>query len=141
MKIVALNNQVAVKINVANTDLSLRPGMTATSTITAVERQGVLLVPNTALRYAPTVTGAPAAKSSGGIVSSMMPRMPRTGPRKTATGGLVKQVWVLRDGAPVAVSVTAGISDGRMTEILDGDLKEGMPVITDQRAGNADATK
>jgi len=44
---------------------------------------------------------------------------------------------VLQDGAPVAVNVTPGISDGRMTEITDGDLKEGMAVITDQRAGAA----
>jgi HlyD family secretion protein len=72
-------------------------------------------------------------------MASMMPRMPRTGARK-ATGGTPKQVWVLRDGVPVAVPVKPGISDGRMTEITDGELKEGMAVITDQRNGDA-ATK
>jgi HlyD family secretion protein len=46
---------------------------------------------------------------------------------------------VLRDGVPVAVPVKPGISDGRMTEITDGELKEGMAVITDQRAGDAAA--
>jgi len=50
---------------------------------------------------------------------------------------VAQQVWVLRDGAPVAVSVTPGISDGRMTEITTGDLAEGMAVITDQRAANS----
>jgi HlyD family secretion protein len=30
--------------------------------------------------------------------------------------------------------VTPGISDGRMTEIAGGDLREGMQVIIDQRA-------
>jgi HlyD family secretion protein len=64
----------------------------------------------------------------------MMPRMPRT--TKKASGGVAKQVWILRDGAPVAVNVTPGISDGRMTEITGGDLTEGMPVITDQRSAN-----
>ena len=33
-----------------------------------------------------------------------------------------------------AVAVTAGISDGRMTEIIGGDLQAGMVVITDQKA-------
>jgi len=35
------------------------------------------------------------------------------------------------------VTVTPGISDGRMTEITDGDLKEGMVVITEQRASGS----
>ncbi|MBK9440125.1 MAG: efflux RND transporter periplasmic adaptor subunit [Comamonadaceae bacterium] len=130
------------QMDVDNKDLSLRPGMTATSTITAVERKDVLLVPNTALRFAPTSATAAQAKSSGGgnIMGSMMPRMPRTGPGKRATGGgQPKQVWVLQDGAAVAVKVTPGISDGRMTEITEGDLKEGMQVITDQRSATAAA--
>jgi HlyD family secretion protein len=122
-------------LDVKNEDLSLRPGMTATSTITAVERKNVLLVPNTALRFTPQSSAAP--QSNGGIMSSVLPRMPRSGARKTATGGSAKQVWVLRDGAPVAVSVSPGISDGRMTEITGGDLVEGVAVITDQRAGAA----
>jgi HlyD family secretion protein len=123
-------------LDVKNEDLSLRPGMTATSTIVAVERKNVLLVPNTALRFTPQ-TSTKEAKADTNIMTSVMPRMPRNGPKKSATGGTVKQVWVLRDGAPVAVNVSPGISDGRMTEITDGDLKEGMAVITDQRAGSA----
>jgi HlyD family secretion protein len=124
-------------LDVKNDDMSLRPGMTATSTITAVERKGVLMVPNAALRYSPQ-SAETTAKAGSNVMASMMPRMPRTGTRK-ATGGTPKQVWVLRDGVPVAVPVKPGISDGRMTEITDGELKEGMAVITDQRAGDAAA--
>ncbi len=124
-------------LDVKNEDLSLRPGMTATSTITAVERKNVLLVPNAALRFTPQ-TSATEVKQGSNIMASVLPRMPRNGARKSATGGgAAKQVWVLKDGAPVAVSVTPGISDGRMTEITAGDLLEGMAVITDQRAGTA----
>ena len=124
-------------LDVDNTDLSLRPGMTAASTITSTERKDVLLVPNTALRFSPTAkTGS--GKASGGIVSSLMPRMPGGVARKTAGGnGPSKQVWVLRDGAAVAVAVTSGISDGRMTEITGGDLQADMLVITDQRTSSA----
>jgi len=123
-------------LDVKNDDLSLRPGMTATATITAVELKDVLLVPNTALRFTPQ-NGATQAKQGSNIMSTVLPRLPRTAARKTATGGTARQVWVLRDGAPVAVNVTPGISDGRMTEITDGDLTEGMAVITDQRASAA----
>ncbi len=63
-------------LEVANDDLSLRPGMTATATITTTDRQDVLLVPNTALRYAPSSGAPPAARGggSGGIVSALVPR-------------------------------------------------------------------
>jgi len=126
-------------LGVDNSDLSLRPGMTSTATITAMQRNDVLLVPNTALRFAPTTAaaaGKAAAKSS--IVSSLSPGMPRhTATRKSAADGSrtasAKQVWVLRDGSAVAVAVTPGISDGRMTEITAGDLQAGMLVITDQK--------
>lgn len=121
-------------LDVKNDDLSLRPGMTATSTITAVERKNVLLVPNTALRFTPQSNDT-AAKPNGNIMSSMMPRMPRAA--KKASGGTVRQVWVLQGNAPVAVNVAPGISDGRMTEITSGDLTEGMAVITDQRTSAA----
>lgn len=125
-------------LDVDNTDLSLRPGMTAASTITSTERQDVLLVPNTALRFSPTQSGNAAAKSGGGIVSSLLPRMPRSGAAKSATGaGPAKQVWILREGIAAPVAVSAGISDGRMTEINAGELQPGMLVITDQRSAGA----
>lgn len=124
-------------LDVDNSDLSLRPGMTATATITSTRRNDVLLVPNSALRFAPTEAAAGKAAPSAGIVSSLVPRMPgRT--RNAAAGGAstatARQVWVLRDGAAVAVAVMPGISDGRMTEITGGDLQAGMEVITDQKA-------
>jgi HlyD family secretion protein len=123
-------------LDVDNADLSLRPGMTATATITATQRTDVLLVPNTALRFTPTATTASTATKKS-ITSSLVPRMPGTTTRKSAATGAstanAKQVWILLDGVPAAVLVTPGISDGHMTEITGGDLKAGMLVITDQK--------
>ena len=142
------DNVVTYTTNLAvdNTDLSLRPGMTASATIISTERTGVLLVPNTALRFTPSRekgadegTAAPAA-SSGGMVSKLVPRMPRRGGASKTAGdsGLgAKQVWVLKDGQAVAVPVTVGISDGRMTEVTGEGIQEGVAVITDQRAAGA----
>jgi HlyD family secretion protein len=127
-------------LDVDNTDLSLRPGMTATATITATQRNNVLLVPNTALRFSPTAEAADAsAKKSIGV--SLLPRMPHSNTRKSAAAGAstatARQVWVLRGGQAVAVAVIPGISDGRMTEISGGDLQAGMLVITDQKVAAA----
>ena len=130
-------------LNVDNSDLSLRPGMTAAATIVSTERTGVLLVPNTALRFTPTQETAGAAPATtdagGGVVSKLVPRMPRPGGRKTAGGSGVaaKQVWILKDGQAALVAVKPGISDGRMTEVSGDGLQEGAAVITDQRAAGS----
>jgi HlyD family secretion protein len=130
-------------LDVDNADLSLRPGMTATATITATKRDNVLLVPNAALRFSPSAAPtAPAAKK--GLTASLMPTIPGGGRPRRAGGGastaLAKQVWVMAadgKGAPLAIGVTPGISDGHMTEITGGALKPGMLVITDQKSAVA----
>lgn len=134
-------------LSVDNQDLSLRPGMTATATIQTSERQPALLVPNTALRFTPSQAGEAGASSapSGGsnIVSRLMPRPPGSVARRSATpagngnAGGARQLWVLRDGQPVAVRVSAGASDGRRTEVSGAGLAEGDAVIVDQRSGAA----
>jgi HlyD family secretion protein len=129
------------QLDVDNSDQSLRPGMTAAATIVSTERTGVLLVPNTALRFTPTSDSAATAATadSGGVVSKLVPRMPRPGGKKSAggSGPMAKQVWILKDGQAVAVAIKAGISDGRMTEVSGEGLQEGAAVITDQRAAGA----
>ncbi|MBA5638801.1 efflux RND transporter periplasmic adaptor subunit [Duganella sp. LX20W] len=122
-------------LDVDNADLTLRPGMTATATIRAAQRDHVLLIPNSALRFAPRDGGK---AGSGGIVASLMPRLPARAPRQAgvANGGgqTQRQVWVLRGDTPQAITVQLGISDGRNTEVSGDAIQEGMQVITDQRA-------
>lgn len=127
-------------LNVDNADLSLRPGMTAAATIVAKEAKGVLLVPNTALRFSPASSNGAAAASGGSILSKMMPRPPNTRPKTAGMdrrGGGPRQIWVLENGQPVAKEVRTGISDGRNTEVSGAGLSEGMAVITEQRASGA----
>jgi HlyD family secretion protein len=116
-------------LSVANDDLVLRPGMTATARIVTANRENVLLVPNAALRFTPPVA---SSAPSGGIVSRLLPRPPtqKTGQQQAAKAGATR-VWVLRDGQPVAVPVQTGPSNGRQTEITGGDLKTGVPVIVE----------
>lgn len=128
-------------LSVRNDDLSLRPGMTATAQITTAERNDVLLVPNAALRWNPPAdpSGAASDKSaekapSRGVLGALMPRPPQsnvTRPVPAPKAGAQAQVWVLRDGRPVAVRVKVGVTDGRQTEIAGGELQPGTPVIVD----------
>ena len=63
-----------------------------------------------------------------------MPRPPGMGGRRGAApaGGNEGTVWVLKDGAPVALKVTKGLSDGRQTEVSGDGVAEGLAVVTEQ---------
>jgi HlyD family secretion protein len=120
---------------VNNDDLSLRPGMTATADIIAASKENVLLVPSAALRFTPpTLAKAASPPKSGGLVSSLLPRMgggQSQPPPKAGSKDGPQQIWILRDGRPVAVEVTVGASDGLLTEVLNGSIEPGTPVITE----------
>ena len=118
-------------LEVGNSDLSLRPGMTGTADIVTLTRDKALLVPNAALRFTPP-SAEPARKKSGSVVAALMPRPSGQAAKVLAaptTGA--QRVWVLQDGEPVSIEVKGGSSNGRMTEIVGGSLKAGMQVITE----------
>jgi HlyD family secretion protein len=120
-------------LSVDNTDLALRPGMTATAQITVQEKSNALLVPNAALRYSPP----PAAKQqSFSLTGLFMPRMPRgEKPIKNDTAANERIVWALKDGAPQSTAITTGATDGKMTEVVKGDLAADTPLITAAKTG------
>jgi HlyD family secretion protein len=118
-------------LQVTNDDLSLRPGMTGTAEIITLTHENALLVPNAALRFTPPETGTDQKKSSGSVLRALMPRPPRQAHKVKTTAVASSRVWVLQNGQPAAVEVQAGATNGRMTEILGGALKNGMEVITE----------
>ena len=99
-------------LSVDNSDLALRPGMTATAEITTAEKKNVLLVPNGATRFTPPDMTAPAEANPDSTI-------------------IRKTVWVMKDGKPQPVSLHLGLTNGQQTEVIDGDLKEGDVVLTD----------
>lgn len=116
-------------LTVDNSELLLRPGMTATATITVNEVKDALLVPNPALRFTPAAANAEDTRS---FLQRLMPRgPPRSTASRPAARGPNRTVWVLRNGAPAAVAVTVGLTDGKLTEVKSGDLKPGDRVIVD----------
>lgn len=136
------NNQAATtgvvtystELEVANDDLTLRPGMTATVDISILERDNILVVPNSALRFDPVAAAAIGKPddSKRTLVQSLSPggrRWRGTPPPRTGSTGTEPRVWVLKDGEPAEVRVTPGITDGQITEITGGDLTADTAVI------------
>ena len=132
----------AADLSVANADQQLRPGMTATADIVTADKQNVLLVPNAALRFSPR-TQAGAQEQGGGIAGQLSFRPSRRGSgggrSVTLTRGATQTVYVTgEDGKPRAIQIVTGDTDGSLTEVISGDLKPGMKVITGQLAGSED---
>lgn len=116
------------QLGVDNTDLTLRPGMTANVNIIVREADGVLTVPNSAFRYQPTPV---AEAKSFSLTSMFMPRMGRqqakTAPAVASDGS--RTLYLLKNGVPEAVQVKTGSTDGTRTEILSG-VAENDVIIT-----------
>ncbi len=121
-------------LSVDNSDLALRPGMTATAQVIVQEVANAVLIPNAALRYAPAVV---AKKESFSLSRLFLPNMPKnTKSEKKTTGPGERVVWILKDNAPVSVNVTTGATDGKMTKIVKGDIAPDTPlVISAKQAG------
>ncbi len=126
-------------LKVDNSDVSLRPGMTATADITVTKVADALLIPNPALRFVPQgLEGTKENRSGGSVLSKLMPRPPqRGGKRKDTSGGPkgTQKVWTLVDGQPHALPVTIGLTDGSSTQILSGDLQPGMDLVVGEESG------
>jgi HlyD family secretion protein len=134
-------------IDVDNTDLKLKPGMTANVTFVYAEKKDALRVPNAAMRFKPPAellaptTAAPGARAAGskrggggGTPASHGGGATRMHANQPADQ---RQVWVLRAGEPKPVTIKVGVSDGSVSEVVEGDLKEDDEVITDVASGAA----
>jgi HlyD family secretion protein len=120
-------------LSVANPDLALRPGMTASAQIDVRHDEDVLLVPNAALRFEPP---ARAVERRPGLLASLSGRGKAN--ELTRPGGAQDhgpRVWVHRDGRVTPVSVEPGPSDGTWTEIASGALEPGARVAIDVASG------
>jgi HlyD family secretion protein len=136
-------------IDVRNSELELKPGMTANVTFVYDQRDSTLRVPNAALRFQPPADlarGAGAARPPGGGGPGGGAGRPK-GPRGAAlAGGLgpggrsrhggvatpdQRTLWALRGGALAPVPVRIGITDGIFTEIDAQQVHEGDEIVTD----------
>jgi HlyD family secretion protein len=122
-----------VIIDVENPELKLRPGMTANVEVVADSRDEALKVANAAFRFRPPaeLVGDKKGKPEKGEATTFKSK-PEDPSQKT--------VWVLRNDKPEPVKLKTGITDGKFTEVVDGELREGDQIITaynspDKKAG------
>lgn len=93
----------------------LKPGMTATAEIEADSIKNALLIPNAAIRFVPpddVKKNAPAAPPA-------------------LNGVNAARVWTLDGKVLKPHDLRLGATDGRLTQIISGDLKPGDDVVID----------
>jgi HlyD family secretion protein len=151
-----------VVINVNNPQQTLKPGMTANLTITIDERNNVLKVPNSALRFRPqNANNNSGGGNAGGGQGQGQGRRRAQGNGQQGDNsqgaqggnenfapasapvlpGQTRIVWVLgQDGTAQPRRIKIGLSDGAATEVVEGNLNEGDMVITGQTTTGSGST-
>ena len=155
-----------VVIDVHNPDLKLMPGMTTNLTFVVAERTGVIKIPNAALRFTPAgmtpdkirelvrtsqEAGENSAQASwkgssdsaagrfGGLEAGS-----EIGADKStqAVGQPSRLAWIVEANKQLQPRrIRVGVSDGVMTEVVQGNLQPGELVVVGQNlGGNASAT-
>jgi HlyD family secretion protein len=108
----------AAVIAVENPELKLRPGMTTNIEIASARKEDALLVPNAALRFVPPADPAKKAEKRG-------PAEP------PPPGTFAGEVYVRDGGALRSIPLILGLSDGKSTEVLKGDISPDQEVVTE----------
>ena len=144
-------------VDVDNSDLRLKPGMTANVTFVYAERKGVLRIPSAALRFRPPeelvganvggggdggggkkkkkhkekLEGAAVAATAATSASTPTSTPTSTTTTTSASASVTKSVWVLEGERLKEVRVEIGVSDGSKVEVKNGALAEGDVLVTD----------
>jgi len=125
-------------ISVANPDEALMPGMTASITMVVAKSDNVLRVPNSGLRFKPELSEKQQKEltdkintinkqeAGEGVVAGQQP-----GNKTTKIGASPHQtLWMLNARREIEPHfIQTGLTDGRFTEIVSGDIKEGDTVV------------
>ncbi|MHB8903370.1 MAG: efflux RND transporter periplasmic adaptor subunit, partial [Thermoguttaceae bacterium] len=129
-----------VVVEAPNPDLKLLPGMTASISFQVERRDGVLKIPNAALRFFPkreNVRPEDQKLLEGGGTDETAPeetdaQSEEQGEKRSAAETFEakrkrkkRHVWVVEGELLKAIQVETGINDSRFTELISGDLKKG----------------
>lgn len=118
---------------VDNSELLLRPGMTATAEIMINKLENVMRIDNAALRYTPSAKDKITySYEKPGLFKRIFagpPRPEKEEKEEESQDKNMKEVWVLRNNVLVPVKVTTGVTDGIMTEVTGGDIRPGDKIV------------
>ena len=130
-----------VIVSAGNPDLKLLPGMTASLSFQIEHKKGVVKIPNAALRFYPKIehvreedkkllegrrqqTSDDEDAAESDTAYSVRARVEAYRKRYH------RHVWIWENGKLRAIPVRIGISDHRYTELVEGDLKPGIKLVT-----------
>jgi HlyD family secretion protein len=120
-----------VVVDTDNSDGVLLPYLTADVEFQVDQHEGVLLVPNTALRWRPS----PERLKAAGIDPASA-----AGTKPEGEGAGQGTLWVLEDGRIRPVVVQEVMTDGTRTEVTGAGLDAGMQVVVSESHDTVDAS-
>ncbi len=121
-----------VIVETPNTDLKLLPGMTANLSFQIKKREGIIRVPNAALRFYPArekvhpddrkiIDGVDEQKQ---IVTDTAKQLSADEKAAATRSQNMRHVWIAEGNFLRGKPVVTGISDNRYTELVEGDISE-----------------
>jgi HlyD family secretion protein len=110
-----------VVISVANPELLLKPGMTASLSVVTDRREAVLRVPLPAIRFRPKRSANHSHAAAADNIDGQASHQHRD-----------THVWIENGGKLKPVAIKTGLDDGNNAELLTGDLHEGDELVTDE---------
>jgi HlyD family secretion protein len=135
-----------VVVSVDNSDMKLKPGMTANVSIEVAKKDDVLKLPPAALRFKPKTEESDTKEKVSSARKEDSPKRSEGGGKpngggKSGPGGKNKggglKVYLLKEGKPVASPVKTGIANNSSIELVESELKEGDEVIIGQSSGDS----
>lgn len=123
-----------VIVETSNPGMKLLPGMTANLSFEIERKTDVLCVPGGAIRYLPDVKLVRTEDKKlidGNMNSSEANSTPSASDRVAASQRRRRRhVWV-KDGDHLkAIQITFGLNNGKLYELVEGDLTEGQELVT-----------
>ncbi|MGB2908038.1 MAG: efflux RND transporter periplasmic adaptor subunit [Candidatus Aminicenantaceae bacterium] len=157
-------------VEVSNAEMKLRPGMTATVAIVVGEARNKLLVPNTAMRFTPDLSQEEmralfqemrGGEQGGQTDQKARPEGQQAGERQRpqgqmgmpggmsgrAGGGMhgsqdMGRVWYEDENGKLRMlSFKLGVTDNVYTEVVSGDITEGLEVIIGQTQSGSSSNR
>ncbi len=108
------------RLDVDNSELLLRPGMTATVAVVTREADDVLMVPARSFPLQPAPHDGEPRLQPARPVHAAHGTARRAPARRGGAEAGTRTLYVLQDGAPQAVQVKTGATDGENIEIVSG---------------------
>ncbi|HYP29637.1 MAG TPA: efflux RND transporter periplasmic adaptor subunit [Blastocatellia bacterium] len=134
-------------VEVSNPEAKLKPGMTANITFPVAQRENVLTVPNSALRFKPTLSEKEQEELRAQMQARRQQRESERGGSRGEQGAQATEggarpqgqtVWVLTGEKKIEPRfVRTGLTNGRVTEVVGSNLEEGDTIVTGQNQSDS----